>query len=141
MSMNLLAVQDQITAKLNELAQDVYESAPPEDSKLNFDANGNLLPYIVVQYSDMYPTGLPGGITGQLYNVAQSYCIVACVSTNQRASRQIADAVRAKLIGFKPTDAGELTFSGGAIDYLDQDAKPTRYVAEIGFTFPVNTVW
>ena len=141
MSMNLLAVHDQITAKLEELSQDVYETAAPDDSKLNFDANGNLMPYVVVQYSDIYPTGLSGGVVGELYNVAQSYCIVTCVSTNQRASRQLADAVRAKLIGFKPADAGELKLAGGAIDYSNPDAKPSRYVTDLGFTFPVNTVW
>jgi hypothetical protein len=141
MSMNLLAVQDQITAKLSELSQDVYETSAPDDSKLTFDANGNLLPYVVVQYSDMYPTGIGGGVIGEQYNVAQSYCIVTCVSTNQRASRQLADAVRAKLIGFKPTDGGELRFAGGAIDYSNPDVKPNRYTAELGFTFAVNTVW
>ena len=140
MSLNLLAVQDQITAKLNELAQDVYETAAPEDSKLTFDASGNLLPYIVVQYSDMYP-GNSNGITGAQYNTGTSYLIVTCVSGNQRASRQVADLVRNKLTGFKPTDAGELKLAGGTINYSNPDVKPSRYVTEVGFTFVVNTVW
>lgn len=141
MSLNLLAVQDQITAKLNELPQDVYETAAPDDTKLRFDEAGNLLPYIVVQYSDMYPTGLPGGLAGVKYDVAQAYCLVACVSTNERASRQVADAVKAKLLGFQPTDAGELRFAGGAIDYAIPDTRPNRYVTDVGFIFSVNTVW
>lgn len=141
MSLNLLAVQDQITAKLKELAQDVYETAAPDDTKLKFDENGNLLPYIVVQYSDMYPTGLPGGVTGAKYDVAQAYCLVACVSTNERASRQVADAVKNKLLGFQPTDAGELRFAGGAIDYAIPDTRPNRYITDVGFIFSVNTVW
>lgn len=141
MSLNLIAVQDQITAKLRELAQDVYETAAPDDSKLRFDEAGNLLPYIVVQYADMYPTGLPGGLTGAKYDVAQSYCLVACVSTNERASRQVADAVKNKLLGFQPTDAGELRFAGGAIDYAIPDTRPNRYITDVGFIFSVNTVW
>lgn len=141
MSLNLLAVQDQITAKLNELAQDVYETAAPDDTKLRFDEAGNLLPYIVVQYSDMYPTGLPGGLAGVKYDVAQAYCLIACVSTNERASRQVADAVKAKLLGFQPTDAGELRFAGGAIDYAIPDTRPNRYITDVGFIFSVNTVW
>ena len=55
MSLNLIAVTDQITTQLNLLPQDVYETAAPEDTKLKFDASGNLLPYIVVQYADMFP--------------------------------------------------------------------------------------
>lgn len=140
MSLNLLAVQDQITAKLRELAQDVYETAAPDDSKLRFDDAGNLLPYIVVQYSDMYP-GTANGITGARYDSGKSYAIATCVSGNQRASRQVADLVRDKLVGFTPDDAGEIRFAGGSIDYSNPDAKPNRYVTEVGFTFVVNTAW
>lgn len=140
MSLNLLAVQDQITAKLGELAQDVYETSAPDDSKLRFDETGNLLPYIVVQYSDMYPGG-SNGITGARYDTGQSYAIITCVSANQRASRQVADLVRDKLTGFTPTDGGELRFAGGAIDYANPDVKPNRYIAEVAFTFAVNTAW
>ncbi len=140
MSLNLLAVQDQITEKLRELAQDVYETSAPDDSKLRFDESGNLLPYIVVQYSDMYP-GNGNGIVGARYDSGQSYAIATCVSSNQRASRQVADLVRDKLVGFTPADAGEIRFAGGSIDYSNPDAKPNRYVTEVGFTFVVNTAW
>jgi hypothetical protein len=140
MTLNLLAVQDQITAKLRELAQDVYETSAPDDSKLRFDESGNLLPYIVVQYSDMYP-GNGNGIIGARYDSGQSYALITCVSANQRASRQVADLVRDKLTGFTPTDGGELRFAGGSIDYANPDAKPNRYVTEVGFTFAVNTAW
>jgi hypothetical protein len=140
MSLNLLAVQDQITEKLRELAQDVYETSAPDDSKLRFDDAGNLLPYIVVQYSDMYP-GISNGITGARYDMGTSYALITCVSSNQRAARQVADLVRDKLTGFIPDDGGELRFAGGAVDYANPDAKPNRYVAEVGFTFAVNTAW
>lgn len=140
MSLNLLAVHDQITTKLRELPQDVYETSAPDDSKLRFDESGNLLPYIVVQYSDMYP-GNANGITGARYDAAQSYALITCVSANQRASRQVADLVRDKLTGFTPEDAGELKFTGGAVDYANPDVKPGRYTAEVGFTFIVNVAW
>jgi hypothetical protein len=141
MSLNLLAVQDQITAKLNELAQDVYETTPPEDTKLRFDANGMALPYIVVEFSDMYENALANGILSTRYDVKTSYIIVSCVAPTERASRQVAGAVRDKLTGFKPTDAGELRLEGGASGYTSLDVKPNRYVSELAFTFPVNTVW
>jgi hypothetical protein len=141
MSLNLIAVHDQITAKLRELPQDVYETSAPDDSKLRFDANGRLLPYIVVQYSDMYPTGTGNGITGAKYDAAQSYALVSCISENERASRQVADAVKNKIVGFQATDAGEIRFEGGAITYATPDGKAKRYVVETGFLFQVNTVW
>lgn len=141
MSLNLIAVHDQIATKLRELPQDVYETSAPDDAKLKHDGNGNLLPYIVVEFSDMYASNSGKGITGAKYNVGQSFIVVTCVSTNQRACRQVADAVREKLTGFIPSDAGELVPSGGTVQYSNPDAKPNRYVAEVGFTFAVNTAW
>lgn len=141
MSLNLIAVHDQITTKLRELPQDVYETSAPEDSKLKFDASGRLLPYIVVQYSDMYPTGTGNSIVGAKYDAAQSYMLVTCVAENERAIRQVADLVKNKIVGFKPSDAGEIKFEGGAITYAATETKPNRYTVEIGFIFQVNTAW
>jgi len=141
MSLNLLAVQDQITAKLNELAQDVYETSPPEDSRLKFDSSGMILPYIVIEFADMYESAQAGGILSSKYDVMTSYIIVSCVAPTQRAARQVAEVVRSKLTGFIPTDAGELVLSGGGVSYASENPKANRFVAEIAFTFPVNTVW
>lgn len=141
MSLNLLAVQDQIATKLKELPQDVYETSAPEDSKLRFDDTGMILPYIVIEYADMYESAQPGGILSNRYDVKTSYVIVACVAPTERSARQVAGLVRDKLTGFTPTDAGELMLSGGGLSYTAPEAKPNRYVAELSFTFPVNIVW
>lgn len=141
MSLNILAVHDQIATKLKELPQDVYETSAPDDSKLRFDANGMILPYIVIEYSDMYPGTEGKGIISSKYDVGQSFIIVSCVGPTERSVRQVADLVRNKLVGFKPTDAGELVPSGGGAAYTEQDPKPNRYITELGFTFMVNTVW
>lgn len=141
MSLNLLAVQDQVTAKLRELSQDVYETAAPDDSRLKFDSNGTILPYIVIEFSDMYESGATKGILSAQYNVAESFIIVSCIGPTERSVRQVADLVRQKLTGFAPEDAGELKFSGGNRYYAGQDSRPNRYVAEVSFVFSVNTVW
>lgn len=140
MSLNLLAVQDQITEKLRELAQDVYETAAPDDNKLRFDSNGMILPYIVVQYSDMYEGMDSRGITSSRFDTKVSYADILCIGPTERSARQVAELVRDKLLGFVPSDAGELRTEGGA-RYASLDAKPNRFVSEISFTFPVNTVW
>lgn len=140
MSLNLLAVHDQITAKLRELPQDVYETSAPDDSKLRFDANGMILPYIVVSYSDMYEGIDSKGIISARYDLGVSYADILCVGPTERSTRQVADLVRDKLTGFIPTDAGELRFAGGA-RYASVDPKPNRYESELSFTFPVNLVW
>jgi hypothetical protein len=141
MSLNLLAVHDQIITKLKELPQDVYETAPPEDSKLRFDPSGMILPYIVVEFSDMYPSVGGAGIVSSKYDVGESYIIASCVGPTQRSSRQVADLVRDKLMGFQPTDGGELKLFGGGVGYTAEDPKPNRFISELGFSFLVNTVW
>jgi hypothetical protein len=141
MSLNLLAVQDQIVAKLRELPQDVYETSAPDDSKLKFDANGTILPYIVIEYADMYESLTSGSILSSRYDTKVSYVTISCIGPTERSSRQVAGLVRDKLTGFVPDDAGELVQSGGGIAYAGQDIKPNRYISQLAFTFPVNIVW
>jgi hypothetical protein len=141
MSLNLLAVQDDIAAKLRELAQDVYETTAPDDSKLRFDSNGMILPYIVIEFSDMYDSLNASGILSSRFDVKTSYALVSCVAPTERSARQVAEVVRDKLTGYSPTDAGEMRLSGGGIAYSTKDSKPNRYISELAFTFPVNIVW
>lgn len=141
MSLDLLSVQDAIVTKLGELAQDVYETTAPDDTRLRFDTNGMILPYIVVEFADMYDSADGAGIISTKYDVKTSYIVVSCVGPTQRSARQVTQLVREKLTGFTPSNAGELTLAGGGLSYTVADSKPNRFVSEIGFTFKVNTVW
>jgi hypothetical protein len=141
MALDLLAVQDDITAKLRELPQDVYESAVPDDSRLRFDANGMILPYIVIEYSDMYEMPTANGILSTRFDTKMSYIIVSCIGPTERSARQVANMVRDKLTGYVPVDAGEMKLSGGGISYTKSETKLNRYMNELAFTFPVNIVW
>ncbi len=141
MSLDLLAVQDQITTKLNELSQDVYEIAVPEDVKIKNGANGLFLPYIVAVYGDMQESVLGRGILSTRYNIGTSFCVIECVAPTQRAARQVAGLVRDKLAGFKPTDAGELRLIGGNnYSSIEGSTTPRKYISEVSFVFTVNTV-
>jgi hypothetical protein len=141
MSLDLLAVQDSIATKLRELPQDVYETTAPDDSKLNFDASGMILPYIVIEYADMYESTGAAGILSSRFDTKTSYVVVLCVAPTERSARQVAGLVRDKLTGYTPTDAGEMKLSGGTVAFTAQETKPNRYTAELAFTFPVNIVW
>ena len=141
MSLDLLAVQDDIVAELRTLAQDVYETSAPDDSRLKFDSNGMILPYIIVEFSDMYPAVGGNGIVSSKYDLKQSYILVTCIAPTERSARQVANLVRAKLSGFQPVNSGEMTQYGGSVSYVVQDSKPNRYISELGFNFTTNTVW
>jgi len=142
MSLNLLAVHDQITTKLNELPQDVYDTSVPENVKIKHAGNKLFLPYIVVFYGDMAESSRGRGITSVRNNVGISYAVVRCTAPTERAARQVADLVRDKLVGFKPVDAGELRLTAGGRTYTNTDGNgvPEHFIAEVPFTFVVNTV-
>lgn len=139
--MTLLDIQDQITAKLSELTQDVYETVAPDDTKLRFDPTGIILPYIVIEFSDAYESTAGTGIVSTRYDMKQSYIIVSCIAPTERSVRQVAGLVRDKLTGFTPTRCTELRQVAGGVTYTAQDSKPNRFVSELGFMFQLDPVW
>lgn len=138
--MNLLDTQDAIVAQLSLLSQDIYDGSIPEDTKLKFDSNGNLLPYIVIEHAGVTPT-ITRPITGVAGASGESSVTVMCIGPTQRSSRQVAALVRENLTGFQPTSSGELIPISSPFTYIDSVSKPSRYISEITFSFILNTVW
>lgn len=139
--MSLLDVQDAIVTELRTMAQTVYDDGVPEDTTLQFDSNGILLPYIVVEHAGLSAQAAGMPITGVKDASGESSVSVLCIGPTQRSSRQVAALVRQKLTGFKPTSSGELTPISAPYTYIDGTARPTRYVSEIVFSFALNNVW
>ena len=141
MSLDLLSIQDEIVAELNDLPQDVFVTAVPDDFKVPHGANGLFLPYIIALFSDMKEMASGNGITSVRHNPGISYCVIQTYAPTERAARQVCNLVRDKLTGFKPNDAGELRLSGGkTYSTVETNAVPKKYVSEVAFTFVVNTV-
>lgn len=139
--MSLLDIQDEIVFRLRELPQDVYDDGVPDETKLKFSPDGIMLPYLIVEHSGVTsnPTGVP--ITGIKGASGRSAVTILCVGPTQRSSRQVSAMIREKLVGFKPTTAGELVPSMAPFSYLDGSARPIRYVTELTFDFITNDVW
>lgn len=143
MSLDLLAVHDQIAAKLRtDLPQDVYETAVPDDSKISHDGGALFKPYVVINFGDMVESASGKGIDSVRYNSGVSYCVVSCIAPTERAARQVANLVRDSLLGFKPEDAGELRIGGGKnYEVVASNSTSHKYITDMAFSFPVNTVW
>jgi hypothetical protein len=141
LSLDLLAVQDQILEQLSELPQEFFTTAVPDDTKVKHGANGLFLPYGVVLFSDVMEARSGKGITSTRQNPGVSYCVVQCHAPTDRAARQLANIVRDKLAGFQPTDAGQLRLAGGrSYGDVENNAVPKKYISDVAFTFIVNTV-
>ena len=138
---SLLTIQDEITAKVNELSQDVYVTAVPDDVKIKHGANGLFLPYIVLMFSDVQEAANGQGIVSSRQNLGISFCAIECVAPTERAARQVAELVRNKLVGFSPTGAGEMRIAGGRVyGTVDADGVPKKYISEISFKYLINSV-
>lgn len=142
MALSMLPIQDQITTKVRELNQDVYDNGVPEDGSLNYTTDGVMLPFIVLRFSGFVQVPTERGITGPREDLGRSYVEAVCVGPNERSVRQVADLVVDKLTGFQPTDGGLLMpeVTGKPYVVYDSNSRPVKYVSEIGFTFAVNTV-
>lgn len=138
---NLLSVQDAITAKLNELPQDVYITAVPDDVKIQHGANGLFLPYIVINFADVQEAPMGQGIISSRYNLGLSFCVVECVAPTERAARQVVGLVRDKLTGYIPSSAGEMRIAGGRTYMsVETNSVPKRYISEISFNYLIDAV-
>jgi len=138
---SLLSVQDAITTKVNELSQDVYVTAVPDDVKIKHSTTGLFLPYIVILFADVQEAANGQGITSSRNNLGVSFCAIECVAPTERAARQVAELVRDKLVGFIPTGAGEMRIAGGrTYGSVDTDAVPKKYTSEISFRYLINSV-
>jgi hypothetical protein len=138
---SLLSVQDAITTKVNELSQDVYVTAVPDDVKIKHSTTGLFLPYIVILFADVQEAANGQGITSSRNNLGVSFCAIECVAPTERAARQVAELVRDKLVGFIPTGAGEMRIAGGrTYGSVDTDAVPKKYTSEISFRYLINAV-
>jgi hypothetical protein len=139
MGLSLIPIEDQIIAKLEELPQDVYPNGVTDDTTLKY-ANGIMLPFIVPFFGG-YTRAIDGrGITSSRQDLGESYVIIQCVGPTERSSRQVADVVRDKITGFKPSDAGEMIPSGGSRFVTpDFSSRPAKYISEAIFRYAVNT--
>lgn len=142
MALSMLPIQDQITTKLRELNQDVYDNGAPEDATLNYSSDGVMLPYIIIKYAGFVQLASERGVTGPRQDLGRSYVECVCMGPNERTVRQVADLVVDKLTGFQPSDAGILFPETTGKPYVKSDsgARPVVYASEVGFTFAVNTV-
>jgi hypothetical protein len=142
MTLSLLPVQDLITAELNELAQTVYENSVPDDKLLEHSNDGMLLPFIVIRHSGFVQRANERGITGPRQDLGRAFAEIMCVGPTERSARQVLDLVTDKLTGFQPTGGSILTPEGIGKPYVVYDAsgKASKFVADITFSYAVNTV-
>lgn len=100
------------------------------------DAMGNFPPYAAVAFGTTYKTS-DKHITTNRDDPLRASVIVYVVGPNDYIARQYRTLVEDALIGFTPTDSGELYIEGG-YNFQDSDIGLHRFIYAVNFKFITN---
>lgn len=145
--MRLLPWQDSIFAKMrNDLNENilVLDGGFLEGEDVAALPNGMIQPYVIVWFAGSVSAFGPyRGIAGVRKDARLGLVHIECVGSSHTHARVLGDEVRSSLVGFVPTEGGE----------LEEDGAPTirnpistttgvdvRYAYPLAFQGIVNTV-
>lgn len=143
---DIVSLQDAITAYVrSQTAATVYEDSIPDDEPLPMDANGKLLPYVVLRYGPIRPSYTGGSFAGPRHDEYWASCDVLAVSGNGRVSRVLNNGLVDALIGFKPDGVSPMhqrTDAGDPAQFVvsSNESRPTQYISSTRLRYTVNAV-
>lgn len=141
--MSQLAVEDQIIARVKSIPHvDVYEG-PMSDEKFAslLTDSTQIKPFITLSFGGLIdPRKNVNGIVGAKAKSYDTTFIVRCVGTTDRISRQVRDLVKAKVLGFVPTNCSEIDMAlFGGTGEVSSLGNPTRYASVQAYRFLLNS--
>lgn len=136
-------VQDEILAKLKTIpGVAVHESVMGDAVQALIKSTGQLQPFIAVDFGALVKSHTRGttGIVGAAYNTHEGNVIVHSVAGDNKTARRVIQSAFDVLIGFIPTNCGELTpETYGGIGATSVMVAPSRYSQVQPFGFLVNS--
>lgn len=139
--------QDIVDYLESQIPQDVYRGGVPEPGNLLYNSNGQLIPYVVVGFGDMAQGGsrsIVGARGDSYYFLVNVFCIASDIGTTSGST--IAERIQAnvidKLLGYKPTNAGQLNKVPGGSSFVmvNEQGKPNAYIAVASFRVFMNVI-
>ena len=119
---------------------EVFEGGVPDGKAIPLDANGKIMPHLVVAFAGLTkPSRGVNGIIGATEDSFLQGFSTYAIAGDDDAARQVHSVAWGKIIGFEPTNCGEVSpafFAGiGEISTLGQ---PTRYSAAQSYRYLIN---
>lgn len=147
MSADALLAQEEILAVLKTIPNGVgkflavYEGATSDEEMRTIVQAQGLEPCIVVNFTGFSQAAKRHkGILGAAYNAQEMHVVVQIVASSPSNARKVWAEVNAKLLGFTPTNCGELDAvlynSVGETSFL---GSPTRFSVLQSYTCLVNS--
>jgi hypothetical protein len=144
---DIVDLQDAITAQVKALLPNtlVLEDTVPDDESLPVDANGKLVPYVVLRYGPIRPSYTGHSMMGPRYDEYWASCDLIAISNNGRVSRKLNAALVGSMIGFKPDGTYPMqmrTDAGDPAQFVvsSNENRPTQFVSTTRLRFAVNSV-
>lgn len=114
----------------------------PEESQLDVDADGLVLPYIVLSFGAFYPSASDRTIMGEEQQPQVMPTIVECWGPDANSVRNTAGEVRSLLVGWAPDSANatpfELRGGGWFPGRQDSSGRPTRSMESVSLATTLN---
>lgn len=132
-------------ARLRDVLPDhipVQEGSYDEPNRVERLDNGMIAPYVLVWFGGSIDPGPGFASPCGVRNASRLGLLhIECVSTVERHGRQLGDEVRDALVGFQPTDGGELEEDGAPTirnPISSTSGVDTRHSYPLAFTGIVN---
>lgn len=136
MTLDTGPLEDAIEARVKTVISRVWISQVPSDLPTPE------MPYVVIFFGGPVRASSDHHITSTRNDTVIGYCTVQVISLTDKSARDVNNKIRNALVGFRPTDAGEMVTEGGlAYSRGSNDVKPTTYYRETGYSYRMNLSW
>lgn len=141
--MSLLTGQDEIIALAKTIPNILIydDELPDEIVPVLIPSTDQIRPFVTISFGGLVdaPRRM-NGITGAKDDSGETTIVIQAVASTPRAARATVDLVRQKLLGFKPTNCGEIRFAlFGGTGKLSHLGNPTRYASNQSLRYFQNT--
>ncbi len=141
--MSQFSVEDEIVNLIKTIPHvDVHEGQMSDEkfAALLTDSN-QIKPFVTVSFGGLIdPRRRINGIAGAKTKSYDTTFVVRCVGTTDRISRQVRDLVKDKVLGFVPTNCGEIDMAlFGGTGEVSSLGNPTRYASVQAYRFILNS--
>lgn len=135
MAIDTTETEESIITQLKTVVQRVYVTEHP-------NPQSPVYPYIIVYFGSPIAITTDRHITSVINDSQVGYVTVQIVSETDKISRDVHNAVRKALIGFTPTDSGQMRPGGGmAYSRSANNARPVLYYRESTYLYNTNLSW
>lgn len=140
--MSAFTAADEVMVRLREIPHvQFYDEAVPDEAHLPLiPGTDSIVPHVTVSFGGQVKGSRRNdGIVGAAYNGREMDVVIRAVGNNPRDCRKLLDLCEGKLLGFTPTNCGELDVAlYGSTGQISGLAQPSRYAGVQVYTCTVN---